>query len=79
MSTRLRGLARSWLLPFIDPRQLASLFYLPKFLLDLRRYRKLATTETVGLADEDALEQRHMDLTGSIQKVTDEVVSRDLT
>lgn len=51
MSNRLRGLARSWLSPFIDPRQLASLLYLPKFLLDLRRYRKLATTETVRLAD----------------------------
>jgi SAM-dependent methyltransferase len=51
MSTRLRGLARSWLLPFIDPRQLASVFYLPRFLLDLRRYRKLATTQTVRLAD----------------------------
>src|SRR3954454_20645469 len=51
MSTRLRGLARSWLLPFIDPRQLASLLYLPKFLLDLRRYRKRATAETVRLAD----------------------------
>ena len=51
MSTRLRGLARSWLLPFIDPRQLASLVYLPKFLLDLRRYQRLARNETVRLAD----------------------------
>src|SRR3954469_22972715 len=51
MSTRLRGLARSWLSPFIDPRQLASLLYLPRFLRDLRRYRKLATTETVRVAD----------------------------
>ena len=51
MSSRLRGLARSWLLPFIDPRQLASLVYLPKFLLDLRRYRRLAATEIVRLGD----------------------------
>jgi SAM-dependent methyltransferase len=51
MSFRLRSLARSWLLPFIDPRQLASLVYLPRFLLDLRRYRRLAATETVRLAD----------------------------
>jgi len=51
VSTRLRGLARSWVLPFIDPRQLASLVHLPKFLLDLRRYQRLATLETVRLAD----------------------------
>src|SRR5262245_10149617 len=51
MSTRLRGLVRSWLLPFIDPRQIASLIYLPRFLLDLRQYRRLATREPVRLAD----------------------------
>ncbi len=51
MSARLRGLARSWLLPFIDPRQLASLVHLPRFLFDLRRYRQLSGSESVRLAD----------------------------
>ena len=51
MNTRWKGFARSWLLPFFDPRQLASLVYLPSFLADLREYRKLAANETVRIAD----------------------------
>jgi SAM-dependent methyltransferase len=51
MNTRLRALARSWLLPFFDPRQLLSLVYLPRFLLEWRRYRRLADAGTVRFAD----------------------------
>jgi SAM-dependent methyltransferase len=51
MNPRWKGFARSWLLPFFDPRQLASLVYLPSFLADLREYRKLAANETVRIAD----------------------------
>jgi SAM-dependent methyltransferase len=51
MSSRWKTLARSWLLPFVDPRQLASVVYLPKFFGELRRYRRLTTDETVRVAD----------------------------
>jgi SAM-dependent methyltransferase len=44
-------MARSWLLPFLDPRQLASIIYLPRFWLQLRRYRRLAGDDAVRFAD----------------------------
>jgi len=51
MKTRLRDLARSWLLPFFDPRPLASIVYLPRFWLQWRRYRRLAGADAVRFAD----------------------------
>jgi hypothetical protein len=50
MSARLRTLARSWLLPFFDPRRLAALARVPAFLAEMRRYRA-TSSETVRLAD----------------------------
>lgn len=38
----LRDLARSWLLPFVDPRHLLGLGRLPQFLFEWRRYRRAA-------------------------------------
>jgi SAM-dependent methyltransferase len=38
-------------LPFVNPKQLVSLVYLPKFVLDLRRYRGMAGADVVRLAD----------------------------
>lgn len=37
-----RELARSWLLPFVDPRRLLGLARLPGFLSEWRRYRRAA-------------------------------------
>jgi SAM-dependent methyltransferase len=34
----LRSLARQWVLPFVDPRQLASILRLPQFLIEWRRF-----------------------------------------
>ena len=49
--SRLRELVRSWVLPFVDPRQLASLVYLPRFLSELSSYRRLANGQRVRLGD----------------------------
>jgi SAM-dependent methyltransferase len=51
MTRALKGIARRWILPFGDPRQLASLVYLPKFFLELKRYRSLAAGESVSWHD----------------------------
>ena len=47
----LRGFARSWVLPFVDPRRPASLLRLPGFFLEFLRYRKKAANETLRLED----------------------------
>jgi len=49
--SRFRELVRSWVLPFVDPRQLASLVYLPRFLSELSSYRRLANGQRVRLGD----------------------------
>ena len=37
----LRNLARRWVLPFIDPRQVAAISRLPRFFSEWRRYRRM--------------------------------------
>jgi SAM-dependent methyltransferase len=51
MSGRWRELVRSWVLPFVDPRQIASLVYLPRFFGELSHYRRLANGQQVRLGD----------------------------
>jgi SAM-dependent methyltransferase len=51
MTRALKGFARRWILPFGDPRQLASLAFLPKFFLEMKRYRSLAVGESVAWHD----------------------------
>jgi len=46
-----RNLLRSWVLPFVNPRQLASVFILPKFLLEFHAYRNRSREERVVLTD----------------------------
>ena len=46
----LKTMARQWLLPFIDPRRLASLVHLPAFLLEWRSFRRRAPDMKAGLA-----------------------------
>jgi SAM-dependent methyltransferase len=41
MNGSFRKLMRAWVLPFVDPRQVASLRLLPRFLLEFREYRRL--------------------------------------
>lgn len=47
----LKSFVHRWILPFGDPRQLASLAFLPKFFFELKRYRSLATRDTVAWHD----------------------------
>jgi hypothetical protein len=47
----LRNLVRRWIVPVADPRALLSLALLPRFLLELRRYRRLAHQEVVTWSD----------------------------
>ncbi len=42
---------RNWTLPFLNPRQLGSLAFLPRFLLEFGRYRRMARGERVRWAD----------------------------
>jgi SAM-dependent methyltransferase len=51
VTSRARQLVRAWVLPFVDPRQLASLALLPRFFRDLRRFRRAAPGTPVRLAD----------------------------
>jgi SAM-dependent methyltransferase len=46
-----RRLTRAWILPFVDPRRLASVWRLPGFLAELRAYRRRAPDERVTLGD----------------------------
>jgi SAM-dependent methyltransferase len=46
-----REFARSWLLPFVDPRQLASIVRLPGFFADWLRFRGLAGKNAARFAD----------------------------
>jgi SAM-dependent methyltransferase len=46
-----RRLTRAWILPFVDPRRLASVWRLPRFLSELRAYRRSAPDERVSLGD----------------------------
>lgn len=47
MSVGFRDFLRHWLLPFVDPRQIASLALIPRFFFEARRFRGLATGEVV--------------------------------
>lgn len=47
----LRNLARRWIAPIADPRALLSLAFLPRFLTELHRFRKLAPQEVVSWSD----------------------------
>jgi SAM-dependent methyltransferase len=51
MTRAFKGFAQRWVLPFADPRQLASLVLLPKFFLELKRYRALAAGDSVAWHD----------------------------
>lgn len=42
---------RRWVVPIVDPRRLLSATLLPKFLLDLKRYRSLAPSDSVAWSD----------------------------
>jgi Caenorhabditis protein of unknown function, DUF268 len=46
-----RSLLRSWVLPFINPKQLASVLLVPRFLAELRAYRRLAPSQPPRLRD----------------------------
>lgn len=50
-SVVLRRLVRNWVLPFMDPRQLASALLLPRFFVELGRFRRAAPGAAVRLAD----------------------------
>jgi hypothetical protein len=45
-----RSLASRWLVPFVDPRRLASLVHLPRFFIEWRAYRR-RSDERVRAAD----------------------------
>lgn len=47
----MRGIARRWVLPFIDPRQVLSLTKMPSFLSEYRRYKKLESEMPVPLSE----------------------------
>ena len=51
MNERWKGFARRWVLPFADPHRLGSFALLPKFLVELKRYRALTTDESVDWSD----------------------------
>ena len=51
MTPAFKSFARKWVLPFADPRQLASLVLLPKFFLEMKRYRALAAGDSVAWHD----------------------------
>lgn len=51
MTTRVRDLTRRWVLPFVEPRQIASAALLPRFLLDMYRYKRSAPDQSVRLRD----------------------------
>lgn len=51
MSPGVARFLRRWVLPFADPRQLASFALVPGFLLELRRYRRLSSGEIVRWGD----------------------------
>jgi hypothetical protein len=47
MTEALADAVRRWILPFADPRHLASLILLPEFLRDARRFRQLETSDSL--------------------------------
>ena len=51
MNPAFKGFMRRWVVPFADPRQLASVVLFPKFFLELKRYRSLAEGESVAWRD----------------------------
>ena len=51
MTSAFKGFVQRWVVPFVDPRQLASIAFFPKFFLELKRYRSLAVDESVAWHD----------------------------
>lgn len=51
MTVSLKNLLRRWVLPFADPRQLASLALLPQYFLEMKRFQGLAQGESVALGE----------------------------
>jgi len=47
MNLTLKNLVRRWVVPFADPRQITSLTLLPRFLFEVKRFRRLAEGESV--------------------------------
>ncbi len=51
MTPTVKNLLRRWIAPIIDPRALLSLALLPRFLVEFRRYRRLAPRDVVAWSD----------------------------
>ncbi|MFM9882704.1 MAG: DUF268 domain-containing protein [Burkholderiales bacterium] len=51
MNARLKQLARSWMLPFFDPRPLAGIVRLPAFFAEWRAYRRRSGEKSVVFSD----------------------------
>jgi SAM-dependent methyltransferase len=51
MRGQTRDLVRRWVLPFVDPRQIASIALLPRFLMEWRAYRSRSRDQPVRLSD----------------------------
>lgn len=51
MSSTFKRRVGAWVLPFVDPRRLASLARVPRFLAELREYRRRSNNERVSIAD----------------------------
>lgn len=51
LTLMLKDFARSWVLPFIDPRQFASIARLPRFFAEWLRFRGLAGRNTARFRD----------------------------
>jgi hypothetical protein len=51
MRGQTRDFVRRWVLPFVDPRQIASIALLPRFLMEWRAYRSRSRDQPVRLSD----------------------------
>lgn len=51
MPPSLKQLIRAWVLPFVDPRRIASLLRLPRFVSEFNAYRRLAGSEVARVRD----------------------------
>ncbi len=47
----IRDFARSWVLPFVDPRQIAAIARLPRFFAEWRQFRRLSGMPSARFAD----------------------------
>lgn len=47
MTNRIRNWLGRWIVPFVDPRRLAALALLPRFFVEMKRFRALAPDQSV--------------------------------